>query len=80
MQGFDKLKVYIFNSFEDGNKEWAYDKFNVPIWKHLDEHNNTLVRGISPRINQTFIHIFLENCIDRIDCIEITEKDVQEMD
>lgn len=73
----DKLKINIFAKLSDG---WGYDKFNVPVWKHLDKHGNTLVRGICPRVNNPFLHIFLENCIDEIDCLEITKKDMEQMD
>ena len=68
----------IYNTFE--SSEWKYSKFNIPVWKHLNKNGHTLVRGIMPRLNQTFIHIFLENCIDKIDCLEITLEDIKEMD
>lgn len=73
----DKLKINIFAKLTDG---WGYSKFNVPVWKYLDEHGNTLVRGLCPRINNPFLHIFLENCIDKIDCLEITKDDMNVMD
>jgi hypothetical protein len=62
------------------SSEYTYDMFNIPVWKYLDKHGNTLVRGLSPRINKPWIHIYLENCMNQIDCIEITQKDVDEMD
>ena len=73
----DKTKIYIFEKLTDG---WGYDKFNIPVWKYLNEHNNTVVRGICPRTNYAWIHIFLENCIDKIECLEITKNDIDEMD
>ncbi len=73
----DRPKIYIFEKFTDG---WGQDKFNVPVWKHLDKKGNTLVRGLSPRINEPFIHIFKGNCLEQIDCIEITKEDVDGMD
>ncbi len=82
-KGFNRLgacentKISIFERLKDG---WEYDKFNIFVWKHLDKFGNVLVRGLSPRINYPFIHIFLENCIKDIDCIEITEEDMAEMD
>lgn len=82
-KGFNRLgacentKINIFEKLEDG---WGYDKFNFPVWKHLDEHGNVLVRGLNPRINYPWIHIFLENCMDKIGCIEITKEDMAEMD
>lgn len=73
----DQMKVNIFNTLDDG---WGYDKFNVPVWKHLDEHGNTLVRGFSPRNNNPWLHIFLADCRNEINGIEITEQDMSEMD
>lgn len=74
----EKLKPLIYDTFE--SSEWEYNNFNVPVWKHLDKNGNTIVRGLSPRTNMTFIHIFLHNCIDKINCVEITQSDVDEMD
>ena len=82
-KGFNRLgpcevtKLNIFKTIEDS---WGYDEYNVPVWKYLDEHNHTIVRGLCPRINYPFIHIFLENCMDKIDCLEITNKDLDNMD
>lgn len=75
--GDGKPKIYIFKTLKKG---WGYNKFNVPVWKHLDEHGNTIVRGMCPRINDTWIHIFLGDYIKDIDCLEITQKDMDEMD
>lgn len=72
-----ELKLYIFNKLDDG---WGFDKFNVPVWKYLDEHGNTIVRGLSPRINSPFLHIFIGNHIDKIDCFKITNEDIKAMD
>lgn len=72
----EKTEVNIFDKFEDG---WGYNKFNVPTWKYLYE-GHTLVRGLSPRTNYPFIHVFLEDCRDKIDCIEITDDDIKAMD
>jgi hypothetical protein len=33
-----------------------------------------------PRRNEPFIHVFLENCIEKINCLEITQDDVDGMD
>lgn len=79
-KGFNRLgeskntKPTIFEKFE-----CEYDKFNVPAWKYLKD-GHTFVRGIRPRKNEPFIHIFLEDCINRIDCLEITETDIDGMD
>jgi hypothetical protein len=71
-----KTKIRIFEKFDEA----GYDFFNVPVWKYLNENNHTLVRGISPRINLPFLDIILENCIDKINCIEVTQKDLDRMD
>ncbi len=72
----DKMKPYIFETFKSG---WGYDMFNVPVWKYLKD-GHTFVRGISPRINTPFIHVYLENCIEQIKCLEITEEELSNMD
>lgn len=74
----DSTKINIFRSLKES--DWSYDKFNVFVWKYLDEYGNTITKGLSPRINFPWIHIFLENCIKDIDCIEITTKDLNKMD
>ena len=74
------LTIQIYNDFEEQDENWGYDKFNVPVWKFKDDLGNTLIRGLSPRRNQAFIHIILEDCIDNIRCVEITKEDVKEMD
>ena len=76
--GGTDFKMDIFSSWKDSNCK--YDKWNIPTWKHLNERGHTLVRGLRPRNNEPFIHIFLENCIDKIDCLEITQEDVNFMD
>lgn len=79
---FENMKPIIFKSFKDftetGWKE--YNNFNRPVWKHLDKHGNTLVRGLMPRRNEPFLHIFLEDCMSEINCTEITQDDINEMD
>lgn len=72
------LKPIIFDKFEDST--WEYDMWNIPTWKHLNENGHTLVRGMMPRRNENFLHIYLENCIDKINCLEITKEDIKGMD
>jgi len=80
-KGFNRLGVsesmipVIFDKFND-----KYNKWNIPVWKHLNEEGHVLVRGIMPRKNEPFIHIFLENCLDKINCLEITQDDIDRMD
>lgn len=81
MQGNKEyLKINIFESYEHLQKVWAYDKFNVPCWKYKNELEHVFVRGLSPRINWPFLHIILEDCMDKINCLEITDMDLAEMD
>ena len=82
-KGFNRLgKIedmhpYIFNE----RNEWGeYNKFNIPVWKHLDENGNTIVRGLQPRLNAPFIHIILKDALSEIDCLEITADEIKEMD
>jgi len=78
--GEGKLKIQIFQTFSDLQKFWEYNKFNVPVWKHLSVQRHTLVRGLSPRVNTPFLHVILEDCMEKISCLEITSKDIGEMD
>lgn len=66
--------------YKDLTHDWKYDKFNIPVWKHLDEHGNTLVRGMCPRIDSGWIHIYIGDWIAKINCLEITKTDIDEMD
>ena len=73
-----RMEICIYKTFLGSN--WSYDSLNIPIWKYLDKFGNTIVKGICPRINKTWTHIFLEDCIDKIKCTEITEKDLEKME
>lgn len=78
---YDDMKIGIFETYEDGWQEpIGYSKWNIPTWKHLNEHGHTLIRGLSPRTNSPFLHVFLEDCMDKFDCREITADDIKEMD
>jgi len=72
------LKPVIFDKFKDCT--WDYGKYNMPVWKYLNKKGHTFIRGMMPRRNENFLHIFLENCIDKIDCFEISQEDVDYMD
>lgn len=82
-KGFNRLgpskgmKINIFRELKDG---WGFDFLNVPVWKFKDEHGNVIVRGLAPRTSSPFLHIFLEDCMKEIDCLEITEKELEEID
>lgn len=58
----------------------GYNMWNVPTWKHKNKLGHTLVRGMMPRLNQPFLHIFLEDCLDKVDCYEVTAEDINSMD
>jgi hypothetical protein len=73
-----KLKPCIYETFE--SSAWKYDMWNIPVWKYLSKEGHTFVRGMMPRRNEPFIHIYLEDCIDKIDCFEILQDDVNGMD
>lgn len=73
----EHMKITMFKSVDAG---WAYDKFNIPVWKHLDTFGNTLVRGLSPRISCPWIHIFTGDVRGDVDCLELTSADLEDMD
>ncbi len=73
------VDFYMFETFEKHNAYFEFDVFNIPVWKYL--HNgHTLIRGISPRTNTLFIQCILEDCMDKIDCLELTSEQVKAMD
>jgi hypothetical protein len=74
---FKDMHPYIFQNIKEYGE---YNKFNVPVWKHLDKNGNTIVRGLQPRLNTPFIHIILGNHLTEIDCFMITDMDLKEMD
>ena len=45
--GKAETEINIFLSWEEKEKVWQYNVFNIPCWKFLDKHLNTLVRGLS---------------------------------
>jgi hypothetical protein len=69
-----QLKIEIHEKF---NEE---EVFNVVCWKYLNEHGHTLVRGLRPRKNEPFLHIFLEDCREKIGGVEITKEEIEKMD
>ena len=74
---YEDMKVEVWENYDVDAK---YDKFNVPVWKHLDKHGNTLVRGLRPRLNEPFVSVFLGNHMDKIDCREISLDELKAMD
>lgn len=76
----EKTKISIFRNWKDIQAAWSYDTFNVPVWKYLDERGNTLVRGLSPRINNSWIHVLLGDHRLEINCLEISKTVIENMD
>jgi hypothetical protein len=76
----ENQKLSIFKDMDDLHKGWTYDKYNVPVWKHLNSSGHMLIRGLSPRTNEPFLHIILDAKLDDINCMEITSADIAEMD
>ena len=76
----NRIRINIFTNYAHLESAWPYNMYNIPCWKHLNSNGHVLVRGLMPRINTPFLHIILENCLDKINCIEITKKEIDEMD
>lgn len=78
----DDCSVEIYNTLKEAKDESSniFGKFTVSVWKYLNENGHTFVRVFCPRINHTSIMILLENCMDQIEAIEITEEDYNNMD
>ena len=83
-KGFNHLGIYgkmipnVYETFE--SSDWNYNMWNIPVWKYKNEKGHTFVRGIMPRKNEPFIHVYLENCIDKIECFELSQADIDGMD
>jgi hypothetical protein len=86
-KGFNRVgnaenhKIHIFESYESLHEIWEYDKFNIPVWKYYwKEHDVTLIKGMMSRTATIFTHIVKGNCLDKINCYEVTENDLNNMD
>ncbi len=70
-----KVKVRIMETLPE------YDLWrNRLVWKHLNKEGYTIIRGVSIVDEQPFIHIVVEDCMSKIDCIEITDELIAKMD
>jgi len=82
--GGDKnLRIDMFETYDDSwakNDDAGYKKWNIPVWKYKNKNGHTMLRGLSPRNNSSFLHVILEDCMDKFDCLEITQDDVDGMD
>ncbi len=73
-----EIKIQIYVDFNQKNKLFGeYNFLNLPVWKHLNEKGHTFIRGVCPRLNKLFLHVIIEDCMDKINCFEIT-KEIQE--
>jgi hypothetical protein len=55
--------------------------FSLPVWKHLDDHGNTVTRWFSPRTNCGWSLVILGDCRDKFpQAIEITAAQIADMD
>ena len=75
-----EMPLTIFESQKQQEGIFDYDIFNIPVWKYKNEAGHIFVRGLSPRINMPFLHIILDGDFKKIDCAEITKKQLDEMD
>lgn len=76
-----KAKVRVFETFEKAKEVFGYDRFNVPVWAHLDKRGNTIVRLFQPRLAYSEIHVILEDCMDRLKAVHvITAEELEDMD
>jgi hypothetical protein len=73
----EMLHLYIFPDFDSTE---TLDMFNIAVWKYRDPHGNTLVRGLRPRLNQPFLWVILDDCMDQFHCVEILQDDIDRMD
>ena len=77
--GFEEhnLKVTIYEKVSD----FDYNFLNVPTWKWKNKKEHLFVRGHYPRVNMTFLHVFLsDEGYEKIKCYELTAEDLEGMD
>lgn len=81
MGPYSGMKIHMFTSYADFMEKWnGYNMWNIPVWKYRNENGHIFLRGLSPRNNCPLLHIILEDCLEKFDCLEITQKDLDEMD
>jgi hypothetical protein len=78
--GSNDIEILIYLDFNDRPPyPYNYEIYNIPVCKHFDG-DCTLVRGLSPRVNKPFIHIYKGDVRDKIECLEISSTDIENMD
>lgn len=77
----ERLAVWeSYESFEKSSPQML-TKFNVPVWKHLDENGNTLVRWFDTVKNVGKSVVILGDCRDKLPgALEISTDDIENMD
>jgi hypothetical protein len=81
-RAYQKIKdfVFIFETFEQWIAEYGQDKFNVPVWKYLDEHGNTLIRLFQPRLNNGMVHVIKGDVMDKVTAVHtLTKEELEAM-
>lgn len=77
---YPQMKLHIYESWDHLSKACEDPKFNVIIWKHLDQRGNTVLRGLRPRLNEPYLYLVLGDCRDKLPGIEISLTDAAQMD
>lgn len=79
-KGFNRVKDGTVINILQSTDDFKYNNLNVPIWKRLDENGSTLVRGLSPRIDSSFLHVILGDNMDKFDCFEVDDEFLEGID
>jgi len=75
------VPVRIFETFDAAVDKGEYNKYNVPVWAHVNEHGHTIVRMFQPRLSRSEVHVIMEDCLDRVKPVYVfTAEELQKMD
>ena len=74
--GSEDLKIWIYKHTDD----FDYDCFNIPVWKYKNSEKHIIVKGLMPRLNQTFLQIFQLGNIDKINAFLVTDEFLKTID
>lgn len=77
---YEKMSLYIFYDQEQQNTQWQYDLLNISVWKYQNDKGHILIRGLMPRINETFLHIILKGNFISYPGRCVTKKDLESID
>lgn len=71
-------KPLIFEKMADA---LCFDFLNIPVWKWKNEEGHVFVRGLQPRRNTTFLHVYLSaEGYDTINCHELAAEEIEKID